>query len=144
VIDIIHSLAPDSTSSDDIRNELQRLLNQLRVRRVSPKVVPLGDIQLDRGAGAANGQGVGVGTNGGVDNARSKPTDLSIVPVGAKRAQMFKNAERAPEIIQLHDDAEIEEKGIKGRAARFVMQSGQLFVNMKVSRYRRNAGTAGG
>jgi hypothetical protein len=32
LIDIIHSLAPDSTSNEDIRNELQRLLNQLRVR----------------------------------------------------------------------------------------------------------------
>src|SRR5215472_1240734 len=64
LIDIIHSLAPDSTSTDDIRNELQRLLNQLRVRRVSPKVVPVGAIQLDSGAGAASGQNAGVGTNG--------------------------------------------------------------------------------
>jgi hypothetical protein len=44
---------------------------------------------------------------------------------------MFKNAERAPEIVQLYDDAEIEEKGIRGRAARYVMQSGMLFVNMQ-------------
>jgi hypothetical protein len=28
LIDIIHSLAPDSASSDEIRNELQRLLNR--------------------------------------------------------------------------------------------------------------------
>ena len=76
LIDIIHSLAPDSTSSDDIRNELQRLLNQLRVRRVSPKVVPVGGIQLDRGAGAASGQNTGVGTSGG-DGTRSRPTDLA-------------------------------------------------------------------
>ena len=46
LIDLIHSFAPDSTSSDEIRNELQKLLNQLRVRRVSPKVVPLGNIQV--------------------------------------------------------------------------------------------------
>jgi len=131
LIDIIHSLAPDSTSSDDIRNELQRLLNQLRVRRVSPRVVPLGDIQIDFGSGPASGQNAGVGANGGAEGARSRPADLSVVPVGAKRAEMFKNVERAPEIIQLYDDAEIEEKGIKGRAARYVMQSGQLFVNMQ-------------
>jgi hypothetical protein len=36
-IDIIRSLAPDSASGDDIRSGLQRLLNQLRVRRLSPK-----------------------------------------------------------------------------------------------------------
>jgi hypothetical protein len=131
LIDIIHSLAPDSTSTDDIRNELQRLLNQLRVRRVSPKVVAVGAIQLDSGPGAASGQNAGVGTNGGSDNARNRPTDLSIVPTGAKRAEMFKNAERAPEIKPLYDDSEIEEKGIKGRAARYVMESGVLFVNMQ-------------
>ncbi len=44
---------------------------------------------------------------------------------------MFKNAERAPEIIALYKDAEIEEKGIKGRAGRYVMQASQLFVNMQ-------------
>jgi hypothetical protein len=127
---VIHSLAPDSTSSDDIRNELQRLLNQLRVRRLSPKVVVAGGIQLDSGTGAASDQSAGVGTTGGAESARSRPTDLSIVPAGAKRAEIFKNTERAPEIIQLYDDAEIEEKGIRGRAARYVMQSGVLFVNM--------------
>jgi hypothetical protein len=131
LIDIIRSLAPDSTSTDDIRNELQRLLNQLRVRRVSPKVVAVGAIQLDNGAGAASGQNAGVDTNGGSDSPRSRPTDLSIVPAGAKRAEMFKNAERAPEIKPLYDDSEIEEKGIKGRAARYVMESGVLFVNMQ-------------
>ena len=44
---------------------------------------------------------------------------------------MFKNLERAPEIIPLQTDEEIEEKGLKGRAARYVMEAGQLFVNMK-------------
>jgi hypothetical protein len=44
---------------------------------------------------------------------------------------MFKNSERAPEIIRLSEDAEIEEKGLKGRAARFVMEAGQLFINMQ-------------
>ena len=131
LIDLIHSFAPDSTSSDEIRNELQKLLNQLRVRRVSPKVVPLGNIQVGDGAGAASGQGYGVGTDGGAENVRSRPTDLSVVPTGAKRADMFKNIERAPEIIPLYDEAEIEEKGLKGRAARYVMQPGQLFVNMQ-------------
>jgi hypothetical protein len=74
--------------------------------------------------GAANGAG-------GDRTSRPKPTDLTIIPTGAKRAIMFKNLERAPEIIPLFEDAEIEEKGLKGRAARFVMEAGQLFVNMQ-------------
>ena len=52
-------------------------------------------------------------------------------PTGAKRAEMFKNLERAPEIICLSEDDEIEQKRLKGRAARFVTQAGQLFVNMQ-------------
>ena len=44
---------------------------------------------------------------------------------------MFKNLERAPEIIDLTTDEEIDEKGLKGRAARYVMEAGQLFVNME-------------
>lgn len=54
-----------------------------------------------------------------------------MVPAGAKRAELFRNAERAPEIIPLYGDEDIDNNNIKGRAARFVMQSGQLFVNMQ-------------
>jgi hypothetical protein len=131
LLDLIHSFAPDSMSSDEIRSELQKLLNHLRVKRISPKVVPAGGIQVANGSGAASQPGYGTGTGGGTDNGRNKPTDLSIVPTGAKRAELFKNIERAPEIIPLYEDAEVEEKGFKGRAARYVMESGLLFVNMQ-------------
>jgi hypothetical protein len=131
LIDIVRSFAPDAVSSDDIRNELQNLLNQLRVKRVSPKILPEGPIVLAKGAGAGSEPTRGDGTTNGGDNPRQKPTDLSILPTGAKRADLFKNIERAPEIIPLFQDEEIEEKGIKGRAARFVMESGHLFVNMQ-------------
>jgi hypothetical protein len=32
--------------------------------------------------------------------------------------------------MPLHKESEIEEKGIKGKAARYIMEAGQLFVNM--------------
>lgn len=132
LINLIHSFAPDSRSSDQIRDELQRLLNQLRVRRVSPKVSTQGGTQVTSGAGPAAEPTNGVGGGGGGGTGpRPKATDLSIVPTGAKRAEMFKNLERAPEIIPLHTDDEIDEKGLKGRAARYVMAAGQLFVNMQ-------------
>lgn len=131
LIELIHSFAPDSQTSDEIRDELQRLLNQLRVRRVSPKVVEHGDTLVAQGGGPASEPAHGVSNGNGGGGARPKPTDLSIVPTGAKRAEMFKNLERAPEIIPLHTDEEIDEKGLKGRAARYVMEAGQLFVNMK-------------
>ena len=133
LMEIIRSLAPDSVSSDDIRNELQRLLNNLRVMRISPKVVPTGPVNVTRGAGAASEPEGGTSSGAGGEGSRHKPADLSVLPTGAKRAEMFKNIERAPEIIPLYQESEIEEKGIKGRAARFVMESGVLFVNMTYS-----------
>jgi hypothetical protein len=132
LIDLIKSFAPDSTSSDDIRDELQRLLNSLRVKRVSPKVIPFGPTSVVSGTGPASGDAAGVGAGSG-DGAgsRSKPTDLSVVPSGAKRAELLRNLERAPEIILLRDGDQIEEKVLRGRAGRFYMESCVLFVNMQ-------------
>jgi hypothetical protein len=131
LVEIIHSLAPDSATSDDIRNELQRLLNDLRVKRISPTIVERGSTTVSAGTGAGTGSGRGVGNGSGGDGSRKNPTDLAVIPTGAKRAEMFKNLERAPEIIPLSEDDDIEEKGLKGRAARFVMEAGQLFINMQ-------------
>jgi hypothetical protein len=130
LVEIIRAFAPDSTSNDDIRNYLQTLLNRLRIMRVSPKVVVQGTTNVSSGPGPASSYANGDGT-GGDGPSRRRPTDLTIIPTGAKRAIMFKNLERAPEIIRLFEDAEIEEKGLKGRAARFVMETNQLFVNMQ-------------
>jgi len=124
-------LQPDSATGDDIRNELQRLLNDLRVKRISPKIVERGTTNTSAGTGPGTGLGRGAGNGMGGEGHRKHPTDLAVLPTGAKRAEMFKNLERAPEIIPLSEDDEIEEKGLKGRAARFVMEAGQLFVNMQ-------------
>jgi hypothetical protein len=131
LVELIHSFAPDSRSSDEIRDELQKLLNHLRVRRLSPKVSSQGGTNVTSGSGPATDVAQGLGNGGGGSGHRPKPTDLSILPTGAKRAEMFKNLERAPEIIPLTTDEEIEEKGLKGRGARYVMEAGQLFVNMQ-------------
>ena len=131
LIEIIRSFAPDSATSDDIRNELQNLLNELRVKRTSPKIVFNGTAHVASGSGpgAVMAKNLGDGSNG--DHPRKIPADLTVIPTGAKRAELYKNLERAPEIILLLEDEEIEEKGLKGRAARFVMEAGQLFVNMQ-------------
>jgi hypothetical protein len=133
LIELIQSFAPDSASSDDIRSELQKLLNQLRVKRLSPRVTTAGITNVSSGPGAASDIERGTGGEGreASDRPRQRPNDLSLVPTGAKRAEMFKNLERAPEIIPLFDEAEIEEKGLKGRAGRYFMPAGQLFVNMR-------------
>ena len=55
--------------------------------------------------------------------------DLSVVPAGARRADVWQNRERAPVIIPRKNEEEIDEKQIKERAARYY-DNGQLFVNM--------------
>jgi hypothetical protein len=53
LMEIIRSLAPDSATTDDIRNELQNLLNDLRVKRISPhQVVDYGNITVSAGLDA--------------------------------------------------------------------------------------------
>jgi hypothetical protein len=135
LLDLIRSFAPESASSDDIRDELQKLLNDLQVKRKSPRVLVDGLILADAGkmpGAESGGPGASAKSSNGLgETAGHKPTDLSAMPSGAKKADMLINMERAPEIIPLHDDAEIEEKGVKGRAARYYIDTGQLFINMQ-------------
>lgn len=133
LLELIRSLAPDSSTNDDIRNELQNLLNHLRVKRFSPKLGPNGNANAASGGGpgSESSRGSAGGGTGGGEGTRQKPTDLSTLPTGAKKAEMFKNLERVPEIIPLYEDAEIEEKSIKGRAARYYMEASTIFVNMQ-------------
>ncbi len=132
LIDVIRSLSPESSSNDEIRDELQKLLNDLRVRRASPKVSPLGQSPAATGNGPASDVDRSHTASGGNgEGVRHRPTDLAILPTGAKRADLYKNIDRAPEIKELRDETEIEEKQLKGRAARYYLDSNFLFVNMR-------------
>lgn len=131
LIELIRSLAPNDTgNTDEIRDELQKLLNSLRVRTQSPKMNADGAINVDHGSG--NGVRPDRTGESGSEGKRTRVThdDLLAVPSGAKRASISLNAERAPEIIPLREAPAIDEKGIRGKAAKFYPESGQLFVNM--------------
>lgn len=130
LIDLIRSLAPESKSNDEVRDELQRLLDDLRVTRISPKTNEIGESAVQHQGGMGT-EPVRTAIGGGaiVGTPRTRHVDLNMAPTGAKRADLWKDRERAPEIILLRDMAEIDEKQIKGRAARYY-DHGQLFVNM--------------
>jgi hypothetical protein len=134
LIEIINSLAPrSSASTDDLRKELQNLLNELRVKVQSPRLAPGGlELVEDGGARGASASSGNEGSGGGGDKAVS-PTDLIFNPTGAKRANISKNLEQAPEIIPLRDEQEIADKNIAGKAARYVRETNQLFVNLTYS-----------
>jgi hypothetical protein len=129
LIDLIKSFAPDATSHDDIRRELQRLLDELRVRRDMPRVTPNGSVVVSNREGPSTQ--LVRGSEGPIlqRKPREDHVDLSVVPSGAQRADIWRNRERAPLIIPLRSEEEIEEKQIKEKAARYY-DNGQLFVNM--------------
>jgi hypothetical protein len=128
VIDLIRSFAPDASSHDEIRDELQKLLDELNVRRTMPRTVTNGPLAVAPREGAATIFRKGSDFAAG-DSERDEHLDLSIVPSGAQRSDIWKNRERAPTIICLRTEEEIEQKQIKERAARYY-DNGQLFVNM--------------
>ncbi|MDV7341842.1 ATP-binding protein [Terasakiella sp. A23] len=131
-IDLIHSFAPTGADSDDtIRNTLQDMLNKLRVQTTSPRIRTDGLIQLDAGNGNAT-QDIyqGEGNKGG-KGSREGHIDFTVTSHGSKMASMMKNLERAPTLIRLEEDYEIEEKKLKGRAGRYYQSTGDLFLNMK-------------
>ncbi len=131
LIDIIHSMAPNTAdSSDEIRDKLQDFLNRLRVRSSSPKIEVGGELSVNSGTGRG-ATPTGSGTGGGAAAPRHKPDDLTVVPSGAQMARLSQNLERAPKLIPLDANDEIEEKQIIGRAGRYYPKSGELFINMK-------------
>ncbi|MER8866358.1 hypothetical protein NKI19_22020 [Mesorhizobium sp. M0751] len=129
VVDLIRSSAPESTSNDEIRDELQKLLNDLRVRRVLPRATPTGVRLVDSSSGAGTqatreGEGLASGAK-----PKTKHVDLNLAPQGAKAADLWKDRERAPELVLLRTAEEIDEKQLRSRAGRYY-ENGQLFLNM--------------
>jgi len=129
LINLIRQYAPDSPSQDDIRKELQALLDSLRVQRTSPRLACNGTVTVDPRQGPA----IGFLREGDAptDSSRGREVhiDLAVAPTGARRADIWKNRERAPVIIPLRTEEEVDEKQICERAGRYY-DNGQLFVNM--------------
>lgn len=135
VVEIINSLAPKaSASTDDLRKELQDLLNELRVKTKSPREAETG-LHLVEEGGARGARPEHKEGSGGDSSSRPpvSPTDLIFNPAGAKRANISKNLEQAPEIIPLREEVDVADKGITGKAARYVRETNTLFVNLTYS-----------
>lgn len=136
LLEVINSFAPaDSGGTDEIRDELQQLLNSLRVKRPTHRLDLFGvvDAELGQGLGSKSPPEPDTPGDSGAGGKRYAVEGLLAVPSGAKRATSSLNADKAPEIVLLHDEGEIEEKGLKGKAAKLYRDSGagQLFVNMR-------------
>jgi hypothetical protein len=134
LIEIINSLAPKSSAStEDLRKELQDLLNELRIKAKSPRIAEGGLHLVEEGGGrgAKLDHNDGKGAEG--ERPPVTPTDLIFNSAGVKRANISKNLEQAPEIIPLRDEEEAKEKDIEGKAARYIRETNSLFVNLTYS-----------
>ncbi len=129
LIDLIRKFAPDSPAQEDIRKEPQKLLDELRVQRSSPRQVE--NIRIDiyprEGQTFGNVRRADVSSTG--TKQREDHLDFCVIPVCALMTCIWKIRDRAPVIIPLRKEEEIDEKQIKERAARYY-DNGQLFVNM--------------
>jgi hypothetical protein len=115
----------------DLQRELQDLLNRYKVkvpgRRIEASGQPSSE---DAGEHAAAGRGEGRG--GGIPDSKRVRTPrrrFHNTPEGATTTALYEIYEKAPEIIMLDTPEQVEEKGLRSKAAEFVVQTGMLFVN---------------
>jgi len=135
---VIRNASPRQPESyADIQKQLQELLNRYKVkvigRRVEAKGLPSAEEKgQDLGAGGYNGTGgvgAGNGTGPGGRGTRNTRRRFHETPEGATATALYEIYEKPPKITMLHTAEEVLEKGLKGRAAEFILETGDLFVN---------------
>ena len=132
VKEVIKNAFPRRTEDyTDLQRQLQDLLNRYKVkvqgRRVEPEGQPSNE---DSGEHAAGGSGEGGGIiNPSPNRLRTPRRRFHETPEGATTTALYEIYEKAPQIIMLHTPEEVEEKGLRSKAAEFIVQTGVLFVN---------------
>jgi hypothetical protein len=130
VKDVIRNASPRRTEDfNDLRKELQELLNKYKVRITGRKI----DAETGKPSAEEKGQelgsgggGGGSGSGGGGGGSRRR---FHEAPEGAVATALYEIYERAPQITMLETAEDVLEKGLKGRAAEFIVETGDLFVN---------------
>ena len=115
----------------DIQRQLQELLNKYKVkiqgRRIESDGQPSNE---DAGEHAAGSKGEGGGAlSDPSKRLRTPRRRFHETPEGATTTALYEIYEKAPEIIMLDTLELVEEKGLRSKAAEFIVQTGVLFVN---------------
>ena len=132
VKEVIRNASPRQTEDyNDLQKELQELLNKYKVKVVGRRVDAQGELSTEEKgqelAGGANGAG---GGGGGAGRAtRNTSRRFHETPEGATTTSLYEIYEKPPKIIMLETAEQVLEKGLKGRAAEFIVETGDLFVN---------------
>jgi hypothetical protein len=131
VKDVVAAASPDRAADyDDLQKELQTLLDEYKMKSEGRKRHDDGLPSEDKEAGAPVGKG-DEASGGGGSGGGDRPTNRNVfdVPEGATRTKSLDVFDRAPEIIPLTTEEQVAEKDLVGKAAYFVQETGQLFVN---------------
>lgn len=142
---------PSDENLDDLQNDLQRLLDEFRLPTPTYSKATRAPERTERSdAGIDEAQPADVDPAEeeeekflrGERNSGHRATAKKIrkAPEGAKLSRESLAWERAPTIEILREPAEIEEKGIKGRAGRYYKDAQTLFVNGLYSAVDRMTG----
>ena len=131
VKEVIRNASPRRTENyNDLERELQRLLNKYKVKVTGRRIDDQGERSSEEkgqelGGGGNGGRGGG-GAGAGMRNTRRRFHDA---PEGATVTALYDIYEKPPKITVLVTPDEVREKGLKGRAAEFIVETGDLFVN---------------
>jgi hypothetical protein len=130
-LDIIEENSPANAVSNDIRKQLQELLDELLLKEKSLTRASEGDTNSVPGS---RGRGYGDkprGDNPNPNHTPSKKVGLNFNSTGTIRALTSINNMMAPDFKFLMDDETIEEKGLKNKAASFDETNNLLYINGK-------------
>jgi hypothetical protein len=137
VKEVIRNASPRQAEDyNDLQKELQELLNKYKVKVIGRRMDTQGQASTEergqelgvgsKGGASSNGGNGNVGTGRGLRNTRRRFHDT---PEGATVTSLYEIYEKPPKITMLVTPEQVLEKGLKGRAAEFIMETGDLFVN---------------
>ena len=132
VKEVIRDASPRQTEDyNDLQQELQDLLNKYKVkvtgRRMDAQGEPSTEEKGQELAGGGNGDTAGTGGTG--RSARNTRRRFHEAPEGATTTSLYEIYEKPPKITMLETPQEVLDLGLKGRAAEFIHETGDLFVN---------------
>lgn len=130
VKDVIRNASPRrSEDYNDLQKELQDLLNKYKVKVTGRRIDPQGEPSNEQKGQELAGGGNGGGNGGGSGGARNTRRRFHETPEGATTTSLYEIYEKPPKITMLETPEEVLDKGLKGRAAEFIVETGDLFVN---------------
>jgi hypothetical protein len=114
----------------DLQKQLQDLLNKYKVKILGRRVETDGQPSTtDAGQHSAASSGSRGGGSGGGDRLRTPRRRVHETPEGAVPTALYEMYEKAPQIMMLTSQEEVDEKKLRGKAAEYIQETGVLFVN---------------